>query len=807
MCYYGRMQPERFSAEANLPAPGVGTSRLAVLVTSSYASSGLQELVDTPSQIDLLAQRLSEADAGFAVQVLRAERGMAQDLEDLLTAAAPIQSLLFFFSGYVVVSEEEIPSLLLDGDRLSTLSLRRVRRLVSQSAASACVVLDTITAFEGGGDQRQMVSRFHEVLLGESAGIHLFASNRVDGAGPSPFASLFALCLDWHSSGAELAPNALFHAMRAEEAMFGRIECAELFQASTGFQILVPDASRARSIPPEPQRDDGAPYGVEPAAPPKDALEASADALFAAGDVDGAIAEYARLLEHLGSIRTAVHAPIYAKVGAALRASGQVDDAFAYYEAAIDIDPNLVAALSVAAELRAERGDAAGARELYVRWLALDSNALPALEKAAEALAGAQAWDELVRLYSAMLSRVTDPEIAVDLAFHIDGICREKLDNPAYATAALERAAQIAPDDATLRLRLSGLCEDIGDHEHALTHLLLALRAEPGHVAGYRRAMRLFDKCGRPDGAWNAACALEVLGEADVNESLVAETHRPEGLISARDSLSEMQWTKRMLSPESDAALDDIFGALGDAVMEVGLETAGRKRRVFAGDPSTEQDPKTSTITLIKTLAWSTRLLGVGLPKVHIVPELRTSFAVPPCREPTIVVNKALASGLEMPELAFLWSRQLAFLRPEYRAFRFFPSVSELAALLLAALSIGGAPGVPLKKLEDDAKLFARGLRRHLGRDAVARLETLAPNFPLREASTRVRAWARSAELTASRTGLLASGSTELAAKLIERFPLGGGVDTKDQVRDLLAFSVSEPYASLRDRLGVAIGR
>lgn len=801
------MQPERFSAAADLPAAGsgVGTKRLAVLVTSAYGASGLPELVEAPSQIDLLAQRLAEPDAGFAIHVLHAERGLAQALEDLLTASAPIESLLFFFSGYVVVSEDEIPSILLDGDRLSTLSLRRVRRLVSQAAGSACVVLDTITAFDGGGDSRQMVSRFHEVLLGDRAGIHLFASNRLDGAGPSPFTSLFALCLDWHSSGAELGPAELFRAMCTEESMFGRIECVELFQAATPFQVLVPDASRARSIPPSSGTFEEAPRAFEPAAPPKDAIEASADALLAAGDADGAIAEYARLLEQLGTTRTAAHAPIYAKVGAALCAAEQRDDAFAYYEAAIDIDPNLIAGLSGAAELRAERGDAAGARELYVRWLALDSNALPALEKAAATLADAQAWDELVRLYSAMLGRVTDPEVAVELAFHIDGICRERLDNPLQATAALEKAAEIAPEDATVRLRLSALGEDIGDHAQALSHLLLALRAEPGHVAGYRRAMRLFDKCGRPDGAWNAACALEVLGEADVNESLTADAHRPDGLLAARDSLTEDHWMKRMLSPGHDAALADVFAALGDALVEIGLETARRKRRQFAGDPSLEQDPKTSTITLVKTLAWAGRLLGVALPKVYILPELRTSFAVPPCREPTIVVNKALASGLEMPELAFLWSRQLAFLRPEYLAFRLFPSVSELAALLLAALSIGGAPGVPLKKLEDDAKLFARGLRRHLDQPAVARLEALAASFPLREASTRVRAWAQSAELTAGRTGLLASGSTVVAAKLVEQFPLGGSVDAKEQVRDLLAFSVSEPYALLRDRLGVAI--
>lgn len=801
------MLPERASAGEYLPAAGPRPKRLAILATSSYAASGkVSELFEAPPQMELLGQRLIEPDAGFAVEMLRAERGMGQVLEDLLQGHdEPLESLLFFFTGYVAVSEEEIPSLVLDGERLSTLSLRRVRRLVGQAARSACVILDTVTAFDEASDPRTMVAGFHDVLVGDRAGIHLFASNRSDGSGVSPFSNLFALCLDWHSSGDELTPASLYAAMRAEEALFERIPCAELFPASTPFQILVPDASRARSMPPQPLEESDTPRPVDSPKPVTDALEIQAESLLAAGDVEGAIAQYAVLLERLGTTRTAAHAPIYAKVGAALRAAGQNDEARDYYEAAIDIDPNLLLGISGAAELRAHAGDSSGALELYERWAALDPNSPEALDRAVATLSAAEAWDELERFSTAVLSRITDADAAVELALQIDALCRERLGDPARATAALERAAELAPEDATLRLRLSGLCEDIGDYVRALGHLVRALRAEPKHAAGYRRAMRLFDKCGRPDGAWNAASALEALGEADVNESLLADAHRPEGLLPARNALSEEHWMKRMLSPGRDAGLDAILSGLGGAAFEVGIETARRKRRLFVGDPATEHDPKTSTITLVKTLAWSARLLGVGLPKVFIFPELKTSFAVPPSPEPTICVNKSLASGLEMPELAFLWSRQLAFLRPEYRLFSFFPSVSELAALLLAALSIGGAPGVPLKKLEDDAKLFARGLRRHLEPADVERLESTVADFPLRESSNRVRAWVRSTELTANRAGLLACGSVELAAKLVRRFPLGGSVETEDQLNDLLAFSVSEPYAALRDRLGVLV--
>jgi hypothetical protein len=170
-------------------------------------------------------------------------------------------------------------------------------------------------------------------------------------------------------------------------------------------------------------------------------------------------------------------------------------------------------------------------------------------------------------------------------------------------------------------------------------------------------------------------------------------------------------------------------------------------------------------------------------------------------------VSKALGSGFEMPELAFLWSRALTFLRKEHRPLLFFPSVPELAALLLAGLSLGRVAQGPFKTLEGDAKLFARGLKRHLPADGFARLQVLADAFPLREASARILAWARATELSANRAGLLACGNVELSAALIRRFPLGGLVEAELQVKDLLAYSVSAEYSSLRACLGVRVAR
>jgi hypothetical protein len=290
-----------------------------------------------------------------------------------------------------------------------------------------------------------------------------------------------------------------------------------------------------------------------------------------------------------------------------------------------------------------------------------------------------------------------------------------------------------------------------------------------------------------------------VLGEADINESLLAQAHRPEGLLAARGCVSEAHWRDRLFCPERERFVDDLFAAVDDAAVEVGIETARRKRRLAPLDPSTAYDPNASTATLL----WSARLLGMSLPKLYVVEHLRTAFATAPIREPTLLVSKSLGRGLELPELTFLWSRQLTFLRPEHRPIVLFPNVPELASLILAALSLGGVPQLALKKLEADAKLFARSLKRHLSPEARGKLETIVQDFPMRDASSRMLAWARAVELGAGRAGLLAAGDLDVAVRMTRRYPLGGLVETEEQVKDLLSYAVSAEYETLRRALGV----
>jgi tetratricopeptide (TPR) repeat protein len=775
--------------------------RLAIVATSSYTECGtLAELLEAESQAELLGRRLAERDAGFTVHVLPAVRGMAEELESVLASVSePVESAIFFFSGYVVVSDEDVPALLLDGERLSTLSLRRVRRLFTPITERSLFVLDTVTAFPGPRTPHEVAALLNEGFALDRVDMHVLVANRhapLPGEGPSPFTSLLALTLDWQATDQGLSPKELFFAMQSEASLYDRIEAAEFEEGSMPFHVLLPRSSQAFSIRPRVS-----------SVPVRGGAEARADAYVENGDFQSAFVEYTAALEELGPADEALHPPIYAKIARALKLSGRDDDALRYYEAALDLDPELPSALEGAADLRIDAGDLREALALLRRWLHVEPNAERAAERAARILVDSGEWAELASLYGTVLDRASDPGAAVQLALKIDALYTDVLDEPSRGFPALVRAVQLAPNDPRVHARLATAFERRGEALRALDHALAAVNGDPERAEYHRNALRLFERCGEADGAWHAACALEVLGKADVNESLLASAHRPTGLIAARDGLNDSHWERGLLCPDRDVQIDELFRLLGGALEAVGLEGAAQKRRVANVDPSTEVDPKTSTVTLVKTLGWAARLLGVPLPKVHVLGGLRAPFIAPPSREPLLLVDRALGSGIEVRELAFLIGRALVCFRPEHRPMTLFPTLDELSAVLSASLSLGNVAQLPFKSLEGDAKVFARGLRRHLKVPQLNALESFAQTFPVREANAKILSWVRAVELSSARAGLVACGDLELAASLIRRHPLGTAVNLDDQVRTLLGYAVSPAYAALRKHVGVLLPR
>jgi len=320
-----------------------------------------------------------------------------------------------------------------------------------------------------------------------------------------------------------------------------------------------------------------------------------------------------------------------------------------------------------------------------------------------------------------------------------------------------------------------------------------------------RHLLREFERAGDRDGAYRAAVCLEVLGEADINESLLATTHRPEGLQAVRGALSYADWYERLCAGCDEPKTGAVLRALGPALARVGFQHVHRLRREQPLPEAARQDPEKSTTTLAKALHWTARLLTVPAGELYVLPEVSGSVALAPGAErPLLTCARTLGSGFGVPELVCLWARELSFLRHEQAALCYFPDASELGQLLLAACAVSGSAN--LRAIGSDAKRIASGLRREVRGAALEALRAATQSFPVHAVEAHADAFIRSAELVARRVALVACGDLELTVALDRRFPRAGLTNAQERRADLLRFALSSELGQIRSALGVSLG-
>jgi len=313
-----------------------------------------------------------------------------------------------------------------------------------------------------------------------------------------------------------------------------------------------------------------------------------------------------------------------------------------------------------------------------------------------------------------------------------------------------------------------------------------------------------FERAGDRDGAYRAAVCLEVLGEADINESLLVTTHRPEGLQAVRGALSYADWYERLCAGCDEPKTAAVLRALGPALARVGFQHAHRLRREQPLPEEARQDPEKSTTTLAKTLHWAARLLSVPAAELYVLAEVPGSVAFAPGPErPLLTCARSLGSGFSLPELACLWSRELCFARQEQAALCYFPDAGELSQVLLAACAVSGATN--LRAINSDAKRLASGLKREVRGAALEALRAAAQSFPVHAVEAHADAFIRSAELVARRVALVACGDLELTLALDRRFPRAGLTTLEERRADLLRFTLSSELGQIRSALGVSL--
>src|SRR6478752_4421990 len=221
--------------------------RLAIVAASSYEENGqVSPIPNAELDVELFGSRLAESDAGFAVHAFPAQRGLADAMEALIAGLGERpEALIFYFWGYALDSKEHGPTLLLDGPRLSSFTLARLRRLAADSADVSLVVLDTTLAEGSIGEPLDAVRAMGRALShGDSSVSSLIAARLPEQRvpqGPPPFTGLLQMILDAQTgSDRALTPETLFRAMQSEEVMFADIPAAGCFLGQRDFEVVPP---------------------------------------------------------------------------------------------------------------------------------------------------------------------------------------------------------------------------------------------------------------------------------------------------------------------------------------------------------------------------------------------------------------------------------------------------------------------------------------------------------------------------------------------------------------------------------------
>jgi tetratricopeptide (TPR) repeat protein len=464
--------------------------------------------------------------------------------------------------------------------------------------------------------------------------------------------------------------------------------------------------------------------------------------------------------------------------------------------------------LECSGRAEAELPDEALALSLALEGLELSPSHLGLLDRTRDLLERAGRRHELLAYYERAMSQILDPDTATAVSERIERLAGEPDADPKVAAAALDRLIERRPTEPSLRLRVAELHAAVDDLPRAIQQCRAAVKVAPQSAECYRRLRGYFERAGNADGAFGACSVLESLGEADLDESLLANQHRPEGLLPVRGVVADADWNESLFPEDGERDLLELFGALaflGPVASRVGIAYLKDKKRDFSPDPATLQDTEKSTTMLAKTLGWSSRLLSLGVPELYVLPELPAGIDVAPLTNSAVLASRALGSGLELGELAFLWGRQLPRLRPELRALTFFRTRGELSSFLTALLALAGARGVDVKALDKDTKRLHGALKREMKGVDFSRLKAFARKIPAIELAGRVERLMRTTELTGVRAGLLLVGDVVKAAELIRRYPTEGLTKAEDQLAELYTFAVSEAYARLRQRLGIGV--
>jgi tetratricopeptide (TPR) repeat protein len=460
---------------------------------------------------------------------------------------------------------------------------------------------------------------------------------------------------------------------------------------------------------------------------------------------------------------------------------------------------------------RDELGSPDAAVQLFKMALDEDPEMLKAWEAIERLLTDAQDWKGLARAYRWMIKRLPQeglPELRGRLWNGLGMVSLRNLGDRQAAAVALEVASQLDPDNMPRHELLADLYVEMGPSaaEKAVAEHQLLVAHRPHRVESYQSLAALFQQMQAYDKLWCVAGALTYLDAADHYLRTFWERHRLPDVPVASGKLLPELWDK-VVHPSEDRFISALFSLLAPALA---LTTAQRHQAagVKRGD---RIDLGRDDWFPAKALRYVSSTLEMPLPDLFVREKDPQTVAIYNLRDragltPALVLGHGFEQWSTPWEVVFDLAKRMAFLRWER-----FPRVALITPAALdiavrAALALGGRRinGVAHQDHSEDVEKTRSKLTELVPKPLAHQLTALAKEF--RGDELDISGWIAGADLTAARAAFVLSSDLPAAIRVLGAEPGGlSPLPLADRVGDLIAYSVSDDYFTVRQALGLTV--
>ena len=456
------------------------------------------------------------------------------------------------------------------------------------------------------------------------------------------------------------------------------------------------------------------------------------------------------------------------------RQMGDLDRALEFHRQVIDLDPNNEKSLNEAIDIERANARFEEVEDLLRRKLQLATQA----EDQEKMLVQFQALAELYENDLAWIEKAID---AYEAAQTLDPSNTERA----------EKLAELYASDPEKYL------------DKAVESQLAALRQNPYRAEPYKLLRRLYTETKQADAAWALCQALVVMNLAEPDEERFYRRMRAETAAAARAAMTDDDWLRCVMSEDCSPLLTSVFALIEPAVI-------GNRSRSLADlgyDGQYQVDLAQHPYPMSQNLYYAAGVMGLEPPPTYQNPNDPAGLSFLHAHTPSVVLGRAaMATEIPPQAAAFIAARHLAYFRPGLYVRQLVPTGTGLKAWLFAAMKLI-SPQFPIgPDIEGPVRDALTALEAGVTGQARDHLARVVSQLIQSGGALDLKRWVAGVDLTADRAGLVVCHDLETAFEIIKASDeTASAVSQDERLKQLVLYSVSEPFFALRRQLGIAV--